>query len=218
MQHSALPTADIPTREELSNQVLEGAERSVLPRGAGPGVPSPVRPEWPIAMIPTGVPDTSVSAIVIEPAATRVVVAGALGRSPLTVRLRLEGGEGVFDDLISVNSCAASHPFLELGVGSDDLKRATSDSSAARFPLPVRVGVVTTRPALFEQREDPLPAPRPLSRAVDQDDRVHAALKALGKRVSKSSTLAHVGVTAMRHICTSDGNWSTHAWPCSSPK
>ena len=38
------------------------------------------------------------------------------------------------------------------------------------------------------------------------------------KRVSKSKTLAHVGVTAMRHICTSDGNCATQARPCSSPK
>src|SRR6478672_4272177 len=46
----------------------------------------------------------------------------------------------------------------------------------------------------------------------------HQPLRALGKRVSKSSTLAHVGRTAMRHISASGGNWLTHASPCSSPK
>lgn len=38
-----------------------------------------------------------------------------------------------------------------------------------------------------------------------------AAPMALGKRVSKSSTLAHVGVTAIRHIRESLGNRSIQA-------
>ena len=48
-------------------------------------------------------------------------------RGALTARLRLEVGEGVFDDLISVHSCAASHPLIRRGVRSDDLERVISE-------------------------------------------------------------------------------------------
>ena len=61
----------------------------------------------------------------------------------------------------------------------------------------------------LQQRHQRLPAPTPGEARWTSTMAFtagHSVLNALGKRVSKSSTLAHVGVTAMRHICTSAGN------------